>query len=63
MKLVFDQNLSFNLCPRLADLFPDSSQVRLVGLDRADDRTRREASPRPPGRDLDARIRPRSERT
>jgi predicted nuclease of predicted toxin-antitoxin system len=38
MKLLFDQNLSFKLCGRLADLFPDSSQVRLVGLDQADDR-------------------------
>lgn len=38
MKLLFDQNLSFKLCVRLADLFPGSSQVRLAGLDRADDR-------------------------
>lgn len=38
MKLLFDQNLSFKLCDRLADLFPGSSQVRLAGLDRADDR-------------------------
>lgn len=37
MKLLFDQNLSFKLCDRLADLFPDSSQVRLLGLDTADD--------------------------
>jgi predicted nuclease of predicted toxin-antitoxin system len=37
MKLLFDQNLSFKLCDRLSDLFPGSSQVRLVGLDRADD--------------------------
>ena len=36
---VFDQNLSFKLCDRLADLFPGSSQARLMGLDRADDRT------------------------
>ena len=39
MKLLFDQNLSFKLCPALADLFPGSSQVRLLGLERADDRT------------------------
>ncbi len=39
MKLLFDQNLSFRLCRQLADLFPESTQVRLVGLDRADDRT------------------------
>jgi predicted nuclease of predicted toxin-antitoxin system len=38
MKLLFDQNLSFRLCRQLADLFPGSTQVRLVGLDRADDR-------------------------
>lgn len=25
MKLLFDQNLSFKLCTRLADVFPDSS--------------------------------------
>ena len=37
MKLLFDQNLSFKLCRRVADLFPDSTQARLVGLDRADD--------------------------
>ena len=39
MKLLFDQNLSFKLCERLADLFPGSQQVRLAGLDTADDRT------------------------
>ena len=38
MKLLFDQNLSFKLCRRLADLFPDSGQVRLLGLEKADDR-------------------------
>ena len=38
MKLLFDQNLSFKLCDRLADLFPDSNQVRHAGLDMADDR-------------------------
>ena len=37
MKLLFDQNLSFKLCRRLEDLFPDSSQVRLLGLDQAYD--------------------------
>ena len=39
MRLLFDQNLSFKLCGRLADLFPDSDQVRRLGLDQADDRT------------------------
>ncbi len=38
MKLLFDQNLSFKLCQALADLFPGSSQVRLLGLAEADDR-------------------------
>jgi predicted nuclease of predicted toxin-antitoxin system len=39
MKLLFDQSLSFKLCQQMADLFPASSQVRLLGLDRSDDRT------------------------
>jgi predicted nuclease of predicted toxin-antitoxin system len=30
MKLLFDQNLSFKLCERLADLFPHSQQARLL---------------------------------
>jgi predicted nuclease of predicted toxin-antitoxin system len=38
MKLLFDQNLSFKLCKALADLFPGSSQIRLLGLEQADDR-------------------------
>ena len=37
MKLLFDQNLSFKLCERLADLFPGSNQVRPLGLEQADD--------------------------
>ena len=37
MKLLFDQNLSHRLVGRLADLFPGSTQARLVGLDRASD--------------------------
>jgi predicted nuclease of predicted toxin-antitoxin system len=39
VKLLLDQNLSFKLCARLTDVFPGSMQARLVGLDRADDRT------------------------
>jgi predicted nuclease of predicted toxin-antitoxin system len=39
MKLLLDQNLSYKLCSRLADLFPGSDQVRQLGLDRADDQT------------------------
>jgi len=38
MKLLFDQNLSFKLCQQLADIFPDSSQIRLLGMEEADDR-------------------------
>ena len=37
MKLLFDQNLSPTLAGRLADIFPQSTHVREVGLDRADD--------------------------
>ena len=37
MKLLFDQNLSPKLVHRLADLYPDSSHVYLVGLDTAPD--------------------------
>jgi predicted nuclease of predicted toxin-antitoxin system len=38
MKLLFDQNLSFKLCRRLLDLFPNSNQVRLLGMEESDDR-------------------------
>jgi predicted nuclease of predicted toxin-antitoxin system len=38
MKLLFDQNLSFKLCVRLKDIFPNSSQVRLLGMSDSDDR-------------------------
>ena len=37
MKLLFDQNLSFKLCRRLADVFPGSTQVRLLGMEGTDD--------------------------
>lgn len=37
MKLLFDQNLSYKLVHRLADLFPDSCHVRTVGLQEAED--------------------------
>ena len=37
MKLLLDQNLSPRLVQRLADLYPDSTHVSLVGLDRAAD--------------------------
>ena len=38
MKLLFDQNLSFRLSQRLQDIFPGSNQVRVLGMDEADDR-------------------------
>jgi predicted nuclease of predicted toxin-antitoxin system len=37
MRLLFDQNLSFRLCQDIADIFPGSSHVRILGLDEADD--------------------------
>jgi predicted nuclease of predicted toxin-antitoxin system len=37
MKLLFDQNLSYKLCRSLADLFPESAQVRRAGLAEADE--------------------------
>jgi predicted nuclease of predicted toxin-antitoxin system len=37
MKLLFDQNLSFRLCTDIADLFPESNHVRLLGLSEAGD--------------------------
>lgn len=37
MKLLFDQNLSHRLCRKLADVFPESEQVKHLGLDHADD--------------------------
>ncbi len=33
MKLLFDQNISFRLIKRIIDLFPDSKQVRELGLE------------------------------
>jgi predicted nuclease of predicted toxin-antitoxin system len=38
MKLLYDQNLSFKLSRALSDLFPGSTQVRLIGLAEASDR-------------------------
>jgi len=37
MKLLFDQNLSPRLAADLADIFPDSTHVHLVGLDQQAD--------------------------
>jgi len=38
MKLLFDQNLSFRLCQSIAQVFPESKHVGLLGLSEADDR-------------------------
>jgi predicted nuclease of predicted toxin-antitoxin system len=38
MKLLFDENLSFKLCSMLADIFPISSQIKILQLESADDR-------------------------
>jgi len=37
MKLLFDQNISFRLVKRIIDLFPDSKQVRELGLENSTD--------------------------
>lgn len=37
MRLLFDQNLSRRLVSRLADIYPESSHVALIGMDRASD--------------------------
>ena len=39
MKLLLDQNLSYKMLPELEALFPGSTQVKLIGLDQADDYT------------------------
>jgi predicted nuclease of predicted toxin-antitoxin system len=38
MKLLFDQNVSFKLCQSIADVFPESKHIGLLGLSEADDR-------------------------
>ncbi|SFF61513.1 DUF5615 family PIN-like protein [Thermoflexibacter ruber] len=37
MKLLFDQNLSHKLPDKLADIYPDSTHVKVVNLATADD--------------------------
>jgi predicted nuclease of predicted toxin-antitoxin system len=39
MKLLFDHNLSHKLCRRLLDLFPDSTQTRILSFGTASDQT------------------------
>lgn len=38
MKLLLDQNLSYKLIAELQASYPGSSQVRLLGMERADDK-------------------------
>lgn len=44
MRLLFDQNLSYKLCHKLADLYPESTQTGVFGLACADDRAVWEAA-------------------
>ena len=37
MKLLFDENLSYKLAELVSDIFPDSTHVRNVGLNSAED--------------------------
>lgn len=37
MKLLFDQNLSYRLVAKIADIFPHSAHVAALGLDKASD--------------------------
>ena len=37
MKLLLDENLSDRIISRVADLFPDSTHIKAVGLREADD--------------------------
>ncbi|HET9177749.1 MAG TPA: DUF5615 family PIN-like protein [Terriglobia bacterium] len=39
MKLLFDQNLSYQIVENLVVLYPGSSHVRMAGFDEADDET------------------------
>ncbi len=37
MKLLSDQNISFRIIPKIADVFPEAKQVKQVGLENARD--------------------------
>lgn len=37
MKLLFDENISFKLCKRLEDIYPNSTHVRFVNLENKGD--------------------------
>lgn len=38
MKLLLDENLSRRIIPQILDIYPDSSQIALLGMDSANDR-------------------------
>ena len=38
MKLLLDENLSRRIVPALQDVYPDSSQIALLGLNEASDK-------------------------
>jgi predicted nuclease of predicted toxin-antitoxin system len=42
MKLLLDENLSRRIVPFIQDIYPNSTQVALVGLEQADDKTIRQ---------------------
>ncbi|MBX7227050.1 MAG: DUF5615 family PIN-like protein [Chitinophagales bacterium] len=37
MKLLFDQNISFRIIKQIEHIFPEATQVRLLGLENAED--------------------------
>ncbi len=37
LKLLFDENISYKLCQRLADIFPDSKHIKAFQLEKRDD--------------------------
>lgn len=39
MKLLFDQNISFRLIPRILELYPEAKQVRQLGLEDSSDKS------------------------
>jgi len=38
VKLLFDQNISFRLIPKIQDIFPESKQVKLLELENSSDK-------------------------
>jgi predicted nuclease of predicted toxin-antitoxin system len=37
MKLLFDENISYKICQRMSDLFPNSRHINTLALERAQD--------------------------